>query len=62
MKIEYEGTLEDKKNIINNENIYNLRDNNQNIIKKLIEVYNKNKIKLSDSVQLIISKCAFKLV
>ena len=50
MEIEYEGTLEDKKNIIINENIYNLRDNNQNIIKKLIEVYNKNKIKLSDSI------------
>ena len=62
MAIEYEGVLEDKKNIIIKESIFNFKDNNQNIIKKLIEIYNKNKLKLSDSIQIIISPCDFKLI
>ena len=59
--IEKENTIEDINKSINNENIYKLKEDNSSI-NKLIEAYNRNKVKLSDNIKIIITPYAFKLI
>ena len=61
LAMENENKIENKNNSINNEDKYNLRHDYSNI-NKLIEVYNRNKVKLIDNIKIIINPYAFKLI